>query len=62
MAYSPDGKRIVSASEDRTLKVWDANKGTELVSLVGHIKDVLCVAISADGNASSAAARSLTAQ
>ena len=28
MAFSPDGKRIVSGSDDKTVKVWDADKGT----------------------------------
>ena len=29
VAFSPDGKRIVSGSDDNTVKVWDADKGTE---------------------------------
>ncbi|MBT4011107.1 MAG: hypothetical protein HN617_06040 [Planctomycetaceae bacterium] len=27
VAYSPTGKRIVSCSTDKTLKIWDANTG-----------------------------------
>jgi hypothetical protein len=33
VAFSPDGKRIVSGSEDDTLKVWDASTGKELMTL-----------------------------
>ena len=29
VAFSPDGKRIVSGSQDETVKVWDADKGQE---------------------------------
>ncbi|HZM90137.1 MAG TPA: hypothetical protein VFF31_26700 [Blastocatellia bacterium] len=35
-AFSPNGRLIVSASTDKTLKLWDAQTGTELASLVGH--------------------------
>ena len=30
MAYSPDGKHIVSGSDDKTVKVWDAQTGKEV--------------------------------
>lgn len=33
---SPDGARIVSASSDKELKVWDAADGKELLTLRGH--------------------------
>ena len=35
-AYSADGQRIVTASGDKTTKVWDAKTGTELMTLLGH--------------------------
>ena len=30
VAYSPDGKHIVSGSWDKTVKVWDSQTGTEV--------------------------------
>ena len=29
VAFSPDGKTIVSGSEDKTIKVWDAGVGAD---------------------------------
>jgi len=32
VAYSPDGKRIVSASNDKLVKIWNADTGAEVHS------------------------------
>ncbi len=49
MAVSADGRRAVSASGDRTLKVWDLETGRELRTLEGRSSYVYGVAASADG-------------
>jgi hypothetical protein len=48
-AFSPDGRRIVSGSEDATAKFWDAASGRELLTLKGHSARIRSVAFSADG-------------
>ena len=35
-AFSPDGTRVVTGSNDQTVKVWDAKTGAELISLKGY--------------------------
>ena len=42
VAYSPDGKHIVSGSEDNTVKVWDSQTGKEVSVLVCHCPIVCC--------------------
>ncbi|MDR1219797.1 MAG: WD40 repeat domain-containing protein [Treponema sp.] len=48
-AFSPDGRRIVSASSNATVKVWDAESGRELRTLSGHTSYVHSAAYSPDG-------------
>ncbi|MDT9298596.1 MAG: WD40 repeat domain-containing protein, partial [Arthrospira platensis PCC 7345] len=49
VAIAPDGKRAVSASDDKTLKLWDLEQGRELATLSGHSHSVSAVAIAPDG-------------
>ena len=35
VAFSPDGKSIVSGSEDALVKIWDVETGTEVSSFAG---------------------------
>jgi WD40 repeat protein/serine/threonine protein kinase len=50
VCFSPDGKRIASASEDRTVHIWDAESGRLLVRIPEHTKGVRCVRFSPDGS------------
>jgi WD40 repeat protein len=48
-AFTPDGRRIVSCGWDRTIRVWDADTGRELMCLLAHRHRTNAVAISPDG-------------
>jgi WD40 repeat protein len=48
-AFSPDAKFVVTASEDKKAKVWNAASQRELYPLVGHAQGLLCAAFSPDG-------------
>jgi WD40 repeat protein len=63
-AFSPDGSRIVTASEDKTARIWDAATGKEIMPRRGHEGGVKSAAFSPDGSrivtASSSSSSSLS--
>ena len=48
VAFSPDGRLVLSGSRDKTLRVWDAATGRHLRTLEGHSDVLPNVALSPD--------------
>jgi WD40 repeat protein len=49
VAFSPDGRRLASASRDGIVWVWDSATGLGVLTLTGHSQGVVSVAFSPDG-------------
>jgi WD40 repeat protein/serine/threonine protein kinase len=61
-AFSPDGATIVTASADKTARIWDARTGAEIAVLLGHSDRVFDAAFSPDGTRIVTASRDKTAR
>lgn len=62
IAWSPDGKRIASASNDGTVHVWDAATGQRFFRYHGHRGSVNAVAWSPNGSYIASASSDTTVQ
>jgi WD40 repeat protein len=49
VCFSPDGKKILTGSNDMTARTWDAETGEELLIFAGHASCVSSVCFSPDG-------------
>ncbi len=49
MHWSPDGRRLVSGSEDLTLRVWDSTTLASVLSIGSHADQVQAVRFAPDG-------------
>ena len=48
--FSKDGKRVLTVSQDKTVKIWDGQNGLLLASLKGHTGMIALGVFSPDGN------------
>ena len=58
--HSPDGHTLVAASQDNSVRLWDAKTGQELRVLKGHADLVTSVSFSPDGQVLASASRDHT--
>ena len=49
VSYSPTGKHIYSASEDKSIKMWDVATGIDVNTFNAHEAGVNCIYLSKDG-------------
>lgn len=54
VAFSPDGSLLVSASHDKTIRLWNPDTGQEVQKLRGHDSTALALTFSHDGLLASA--------
>jgi WD40 repeat protein len=57
---TPDGRHVVSASEDGTLKVWELATGRPVATLQGHTRAVTACVVTSDGRHVVSASRDRT--
>ena len=60
VAFSHNGRYLISGSEDKLVRLWDMRSGREIVNLKGHKKGVSDVAFSPNGHLAASASNDNT--
>jgi WD40 repeat protein/tRNA A-37 threonylcarbamoyl transferase component Bud32 len=47
--FSPNGRRIITCGDDKTIKLWDLTTGQQLMTFRGHSSSIYALAVSPDG-------------
>ena len=50
VSFSPDGRRVVTASADNTAQVWDVEPGSKVGQPLKHENDLTFAEFSPDGS------------
>jgi WD40 repeat protein len=48
-SFSPDGKYVLTASNDGTARIWDSSSGAQIKLLAAHVKTIFSSGFSPDG-------------
>jgi WD40 repeat protein len=49
IAFSPDGKTVITGGADKAIRIWDVSTGKNLRMFKGHTRAVTSITVSADG-------------
>ena len=49
LKYAPDGTAVYSASDDKSIKMWDVKTGVDINTFNAHTAPVKCIELSEDG-------------
>jgi WD40 repeat protein len=60
LAFSPDGKTLISGSQDKTIKLWNLETSQEIRTLSGHSNHICAVAYSPNGQILASASKDKT--